>query len=100
MVSSRPKKGARPVFNSFSCSNDFMTQKVYFSQLMRVYVGLIMLSACPGFLASYWSAGFGTFLQVSALASHWLEGSVSVTLLRRKTTNTALTTLSAIKASN
>ncbi len=25
------------------------------------------------FVASYWSAGFGTFLQVSALASHWLE---------------------------
>ncbi len=25
----------------------------------------------PGFLASYWSAGFGRFLQVSALASHW-----------------------------
>jgi hypothetical protein len=27
----------------------------------------------PGFLASYWSAGFRTFLQVSALFSHWLE---------------------------
>jgi hypothetical protein len=25
------------------------------------------------FVASYWSAGFGTYLQVSALASHWLE---------------------------
>jgi len=24
-------------------------------------------------LASYWSAGFGTFLQALALASHWLE---------------------------
>jgi hypothetical protein len=24
----------------------------------------------PGFLASYWSAGLGTFLQVWALASH------------------------------
>jgi hypothetical protein len=24
-----------------------------------------------GFLASYWSAGFGRFLQVSALAFHW-----------------------------
>jgi hypothetical protein len=23
--------------------------------------------------ASYWSAGFGTFLQALALASHWLE---------------------------
>jgi hypothetical protein len=27
----------------------------------------------PDFLAFYWSAGFGTFLQVSALASHWLK---------------------------
>jgi hypothetical protein len=27
----------------------------------------------PSFLASYWSAGFGRFLQVSTLASHWLE---------------------------
>jgi hypothetical protein len=32
-----------------------------------------MFAACPGFLGSYWSAGFGTFLQVSALASYWLE---------------------------
>ncbi len=28
---------------------------------------------CPGFLTPYWSAAFGTFLKVSALASHWLE---------------------------
>ncbi len=31
---------------------------------MKVYLGLIMLAACtvlsPGFLASYWSTGFGT----------------------------------------
>jgi hypothetical protein len=25
------------------------------------------------FLTSYWSAGFGTILQVSTIASHWLE---------------------------
>jgi hypothetical protein len=36
-----------------------------------------MLAACfffqvSFFLASYWSAGFGTFRQVSALASYWL----------------------------
>jgi hypothetical protein len=34
--------------------------------ISRFFVG-------PGFLASYWSAGLGTFLQVSALASYWLE---------------------------
>ncbi len=28
------------------CSNDFIVQKVYFSLLMRVNVGLIMLAAC------------------------------------------------------
>jgi hypothetical protein len=28
-----------------TCSNDFILQKVYFSRLMRVYVGLIMLVA-------------------------------------------------------
>ncbi len=56
-------------------NNDFISQKVCFSRLMRVYVGcsrrVPVLS--PDFLASYWSAGFGTFLQISTLASHWLE---------------------------
>jgi hypothetical protein len=33
----------------------------------------------PGFLASYWSARFGRFLQVSALASHWLEDCANIT---------------------
>jgi hypothetical protein len=33
-----------PVFEFFRCSNDFMLQKVYFSRLMRVYVGLIVLA--------------------------------------------------------
>jgi hypothetical protein len=27
----------------------------------------------PDFLAFYWTSGFGTFLQVSALASDWLK---------------------------
>jgi hypothetical protein len=40
---------------------------------MRVYAGLIM------FLVSYWSAGYGTFLQVSALASQWLEDCANLT---------------------
>jgi hypothetical protein len=47
----------------FILFNDFLVQKVDFSRLMRVYVGLIMLACVPslGLLASYWSAGFGTF---------------------------------------
>ncbi len=79
MVSSRPKQGKEPFFQLFRCSNDFITQKVYFSRLMQNYVGLIMLALSPGFLASYWSAGFGTFLQVSALASNWLEDCANCT---------------------
>jgi hypothetical protein len=48
---------------------------------MRVYVGLICkwLVFSQGFLAYYWSAGFGTFLQISALASHWLEDCANCT---------------------
>ncbi len=45
------------------------------------------------FLASYWSAGFGGFLKVSALASFWLEDCANFTPTRRKTTNAAPTTL-------
>jgi hypothetical protein len=42
-------------------------QKVYFAVNARL------------FLACYLSAGFGTFLQVSALASHWLENCANFT---------------------
>ncbi len=51
----------------------------------------------PGFLDSYWSAGFGTFFQVSALASHWLRTVQIVRQRRRKMTNTAPTSLVAIQ---
>jgi hypothetical protein len=56
-------------------------QKVDFSRLMRVYVGVIMLAACT------WSR-FPCFLLVSrayeissgiALASHWLEDCANFT---------------------
>jgi hypothetical protein len=33
-----------PFFEFFRCSNDFMFQKVYFSRVMRVYVGLVIIS--------------------------------------------------------
>jgi hypothetical protein len=48
---------------------------------MRVCIGLIIRRRVlsPGFLASYWSAGFGRFLQVSAHASHWLDDCANFT---------------------
>jgi hypothetical protein len=39
----------------------------------------VYLVLSPGFLDSYWSAGFGTFLQVSDLASHWLKDCANCT---------------------
>ncbi len=47
---------------------------MHFSWLMQVYVGLI------GIVSSFWSAEFETFLQVSALASHWLEDCANFTV--------------------
>jgi hypothetical protein len=61
--------GAPMVYNAKKC---------IISRLMRVCVGLTMLTACT-FLASYWSAIFGRFLQVSALASHWLADCTNYT---------------------
>jgi hypothetical protein len=53
----------------------------------------------PGFPAFYWSAGFGTFLQVPGPASHWLENCANFTP-SPETTNTVPTTLSAIQATS
>jgi hypothetical protein len=54
MISSRPKEGAGSCFKFVRCSNDLKTQKVYFSPLGGVYVGLIMLALVQ---VSSWSAG-------------------------------------------
>jgi hypothetical protein len=54
----------------------------------------------PGFFDSYWSAGFRTFLQVLALASHWLEDCANCTPTPEKMSNTAPTTLSAVQAAS
>jgi hypothetical protein len=69
---------------------------------MQVQVGFKMLRSVllPGFLAFYWSAGFETFLRVSALASHWLEDCTNFTPTPEGTTNTAPTTISAIQAAS
>ncbi len=42
MVSFRPKERTGPYWKFFRCSSDFILQKVYFSQLMQVYVGLML----------------------------------------------------------
>jgi hypothetical protein len=78
-----------PFFYFLGAPMIFKTQKVYFSRLMQVYVGFLMLAAC--FLASYWSAGFETFL----LPIGWRTVRI-VRQRRRKMANTAPTTLSAI----
>jgi hypothetical protein len=61
-----------------------------------------MLAACTWsrFLASYWPAGFETFLQVSAIASHWLEDVQIVHQHWTKMTNTVPATLSAIQTAS
>jgi hypothetical protein len=53
MVSSRPKQRTGH-FKLFRCSNDFITQKVYFSRLMPVCIGLIMLAALAFPLITVW----------------------------------------------
>ncbi len=61
------------------CSNDFITQKCISCSSCK----FTLAKECkrhlfsPGFLASYWPAGFRTFLQVSILASHWLKDCVN-----------------------
>jgi hypothetical protein len=66
---------------------------------MRNYVDLIVLEACTYYLvirsflligsniylASYWSAGLGTYLQALALASYWLDDFTDVTPTAGKT---------------
>jgi len=75
-------------------------QKVYFSRLMRVCVGLIMLVAgtYSKFPFFSWSAGLGRFLQVSALASHCWR--IVQNLRQRRGKRTESTTPSAIQASS
>ncbi len=45
-------------------------------------------------LSSYWSAGFGPFLQAPIIASHWLEDFRTVRQRQRKVTNLAPPTFS------
>jgi hypothetical protein len=58
-------------FLNFLSPQMIYTAKSAFLAVNASFRWLRVLS--PGFLTSYWSAGFGTFPQVSALASHWLE---------------------------
>ena len=68
LVSCRSKQGTGPFFQFFSSSNVFYNAESVF---LTVNVSLHWLNnvsgvygtvLSPGFLDSYWSAGFGTFL--------------------------------------
>ncbi len=101
MASSRSEKETRPVFKFFRCSNDYIMKKVYFSQLMRVCVGSIMLAACTqSRFPCFGQQGLVDFFKYRP----WLPiGWRIVQILRQrrgKTTNTAPTTLSTIQASS
>ncbi len=97
MLSSRTKEGTEPSFYIFWVLQWFYNGKVYFSRLMRVFVGLIMLADCS-------SSRFPCFLLVSRvwdissgidLASHWQKDCTNCTPMREKMKNTEPTTLSA-----
>ncbi len=71
LVSSRPKQRTRSV--------------LIFFVFLPVNASCALASQCqwrvlnPGFLASCWSAGLSRFLQISALASHWLADCANFT---------------------
>jgi hypothetical protein len=81
MVSTRSKYGTGPFLKIYCCSNDFITQKVYFFAVNASLCSLNNVSGVlsPDFLDSYWSAGFRKFLKVLCLASHWLEDCANCT---------------------
>ncbi len=72
--------------------NDFVTQKVYFSRIMRVYVGLIMLAACTVqylvqvSLTLIGQQGMGHFFRYRPLLRIGWRTVPSVRELRRKMT--------------
>ncbi len=68
-------------FRLFKCSNDFLNKKC----ISHVSVSLHRLTNVTGvylsrFLASYWSTGFRTFLQVSA----WPEDGANFMLMTKE----------------
>ncbi len=83
---------------AFDDTHDFITQNVYFSRLMRIWVGLIMFLACTLLLIG--QQGMGYFFRYwPLLPIGW--GNVEILRQRRRiTTNTAPTTLSAIQAAS
>ncbi len=68
-------RGPRPFFKMFRYSNDNAK-----SVFLVVNASLRWLNNISGvFPCLYCSAGFGNFLQVSALASPWLKGCLNCT---------------------
>jgi hypothetical protein len=91
MVSSRPK-------------HNFIEQKVYFSLLMQVCIGLIMLAGCTYLtqvsLLLIGQQGLVDFFRYRPLHPFGWQIVQILRQRRRKTTNTAPTTLSAIQAAS
>jgi hypothetical protein len=76
-------------------SNDFITQKVYFSRLMRVCVGLTQVS-----LLLIGQQGFVGFFRYRPLLPIGWRIEHILRQRRRKTTNTATTVLSSIQTAS
>ncbi len=80
----------------YGCSNDFITLKVCFSRLLRVYVGLIMLLQVS--LLLFGQQGLGHFCKYQPLLPIGFRIVQILRQRRRKTTSTAPTALSVIQA--
>ncbi len=92
-------RGHGRIFQFFRCSNDFITQTEYFSLLTRVFVGLIMLAASRVSLLLIGQQGLEHFFSYRPLLPIGWRIVHILRQRRRKTTNTAPTTLSAISSS-
>ncbi len=85
------------------CSNAFITQKVYFSRLMRVCVGLVMLERVYLVQVSLFligQRGLGHFFRYQPLFPIGWRIVQILSKHRRKTNNTTPTTLSEVQAAS
>jgi hypothetical protein len=68
IVSCRPKNGTGPFLNSLIAPRFYNTKRVFLAvnASLRWLNNVSNVYLVQGFLASYWSAGFGTFLFINA----------------------------------